>query len=105
MKSKIIHSLSLFLENNLSEKQLSKVQEFLLSGDIEIVASKFLAVLIFFILFADVVIGIFIVFLKISDLYLFVLFIILPHLRSTFTASQYPKLFTTNFPTHAQNTF
>ena len=51
MKSKIIHSLSLFLENNLSEKQLSKVQEFLLSGDIEIVASKFLAVLIFFILF------------------------------------------------------
>lgn len=48
MKSKIIHSLSLFLENNLSEKQLSKVQEFLLSGDIEIVASKFLAVLIFF---------------------------------------------------------
>ena len=71
MKSKIIHSLSLFLENNLSEKQLSKVQEFLLSGDIEIVASKFLAVLIFFILFADVVIGIFIVFLKISDLYPF----------------------------------
>lgn len=78
MKSKIIHSLSLFLENNLSEKQLSKVQEFLLSGDIEIVASKFLAVLIFFILFADVVIGIFIVFLKISDLYLFLPFLIVP---------------------------
>ena len=78
MKSKIIHSLSLFLENNLSEKQLSKVQEFLLSGDIEIVASKFLAVLIFFILFADVVIGIFIVFLKISDLYLFLPFLTVP---------------------------
>ena len=51
MESKIIYSLSLFLENKLSEEQLSKVQEFLLSGDIGIVASKFLAILIFFILF------------------------------------------------------
>ena len=48
MESKIIYSLSLFLENKLSEEQLSKVQEFLLSGDIGIVASKFLAILIFF---------------------------------------------------------
>ncbi len=28
MESKIIYSLSLFLENKLSEEQLSKVQEF-----------------------------------------------------------------------------
>lgn len=48
MESKIIYSLSLFLENKLSEEQLSKVQEFLLSGDIGIVASKFLAILIYF---------------------------------------------------------
>lgn len=78
MESKIIYSLSLFLENKLSEEQLSKVQEFLLSGDIGIVASKFLAILIFFILFADIVIGIFIVFLKISDLYLFLPFLTVP---------------------------
>ena len=80
MKSKIIYSLSLFLENKLSEKQLSEVQEFLLSGDIEIVASKFLAILIFFILFADIVIGIFVVFLKIPDLSLFLPFLGIPFL-------------------------
>lgn len=78
MESKIIYSLSLFLENKLSEEQLSKVQEFLLSGDIGIVASKFLAILIFFILFADIVIGIFIVFFKISDLSLFLPLLIIP---------------------------
>ena len=78
MGSKIIYSLSLFLENKLSEEQLSKVQEFLLSGDIGIVASKFLAILIFFILFADIVIGIFIVFFKISDLSLFLPLLIIP---------------------------
>ena len=68
MESKIIYSLSLFLENKLSEEQLSKVQEFLLSGDIGIVASKFL----------DIVIGIFIVFFKISDLSLFLPLLIIP---------------------------
>ena len=78
MESKIIYSLSLFLENKLSEEQLFKVQEFLLSGDIGIVASKFLAILIFFILFADIVIGIFIVFFKISDLSLFLPLLIIP---------------------------
>ena len=82
MKSKIIYSLSLFLESNLSQKQLSDVQEFLLSGDIEIVASKFLAILIFFILFADVVIGIFVVFLKIPDLSLFLPFLSIPILAT-----------------------
>ena len=82
MKSKIIYSLSLFLENNLSQKQLANVQEFLLSGDIEIVASKFLAILIFFILFADVVIGIFVVFLKIPDLSLFLPFLSIPILAT-----------------------
>ncbi|WP_299525094.1 type II secretion system F family protein [uncultured Methanobrevibacter sp.] len=78
MESKIIYLLSLFLENNLSEKQLSNIQEFLLSGGIEIVASKFLAILIFFILFVDIVIGIFIVILKIPDLSLFLPFLIIP---------------------------
>ena len=82
MKSKIIYSLSLFLENNLSQKQLANVQEFLLSGNIEIVASKFLAILIFFILFADVVIGIFVVFLKIPDLSLFLPFLSIPILAT-----------------------
>ena len=82
MKSKIIYSLSLFLENNLSQKQLANVQEFLLSGNIEIVASKFLAILIFFILFADVVIGIFVVFLKIPDLSLFLPFLNIPILAT-----------------------
>lgn len=78
MELKIIYSLSLFLENKLSEKQLFKIQEFLLSGDIEIVASKFLAILIFFILFIDIIIGMFIIILKIPDLSLFLPFLIIP---------------------------
>ena len=82
MKSKIVYSLSLFLENNLSKEQLSKVQEFLLSGNIEIVASKFLAILILFILFSDIVLGIFVVFLKISDLSLFLPFLVIPLLMT-----------------------
>ena len=82
MKSKIVYSLSLFLENNLSKEQLSKVQEFLLSGNIEIVASKFLAILILFILFSDIVLGIFVATLKISDLSLFLPFLVIPLLMT-----------------------
>ena len=44
MKFRIINNLTIFLDNNISEKYLSKLQEFLLSGAIFTDASKVLAV-------------------------------------------------------------
>jgi flagellar protein FlaJ len=49
MKFKIINDLAIFLDNIMPEKQLSKLQEFLLSGAIFTEASKVLAILIIFI--------------------------------------------------------
>ena len=49
MKFKIINDLAVFIENIIPEKQLSKFQEFLLSGAIFTDASKVLAILIIFI--------------------------------------------------------
>lgn len=53
MKFKIINNLALFIDNIMSEKQLSKLQEFLLSGAIFTDASKVLAILIIFILLSE----------------------------------------------------
>lgn len=50
MKFKIIDDLAILLDNIIPEKQLSKLQEFLLSGSIFTDASKILAILIIFIL-------------------------------------------------------
>lgn len=55
MNFKIIHYLSLFLDNFISEEYLSKFQEFLLSGAIFTEASKVLAILIIFILASEIV--------------------------------------------------
>ena len=54
MKFKIINDLTVFLDNNIPEKHLSKFQEFLLSGAIFTDASKVLAILIIFILFGEI---------------------------------------------------
>ncbi|WP_406535612.1 type II secretion system F family protein [Methanobrevibacter sp.] len=53
MKLKIINYLAVFLDNIVSEKYLSKFQEFLLSGAIFTEASKVLAILIIFILASE----------------------------------------------------
>ena len=54
MKFKIIDDLAILLDNIISEKQLSKLQEFLLSGAIFTDASKVLAMLIIFILGSEI---------------------------------------------------
>ena len=54
MKFKIIDNLTIFLDNNISEKHLSKLQEFLLSGAIFTDASKVLAILIIFLIISEV---------------------------------------------------
>ncbi len=54
MKFKIIKYLSLFLDNIVPEKYLSKLQEFLLSGAIFTDASKVLAILIIFISVSEI---------------------------------------------------
>ena len=55
MKFKIINDLAILLDNIISEKQLSKLQEFLLSGAIFTDASKILAILIIVILVSEIV--------------------------------------------------
>ena len=54
MKSKIINNLALYLDNFIPEKQLSKLEEFLLSGAIFTNPSKVLAMLIIFILASEI---------------------------------------------------
>lgn len=54
MKFKIIDDLSVFIDNIVPEKYLSRFQEFLLSGAIFTDASKFLAMLIIFILISEI---------------------------------------------------
>ena len=54
MKFKIINELTIFLDNIIPEKQLSKLQEFLLSGAIFTDASKVLAMLLIFILVSEI---------------------------------------------------
>ena len=54
MKIKIMDDLAILLDNIMPEKQLSKLQEFLLSGAIFTDASKVLAMLIIFILGSEI---------------------------------------------------
>ena len=54
MKFKIINDLAVFIENIIPEKQLSKFQEFLLSGAIFTDACKVLAILIIFISVSEI---------------------------------------------------
>ena len=54
MKFKIINNLVIFLDNIIPEKQLSRLQEFLLSGAIFTEASKVLAIIIIFIVVSEI---------------------------------------------------
>jgi flagellar protein FlaJ len=54
MKFKLINDLSVFLDNNVPEKYLSKLQEFLLSGAIFTEASNVLAIIMIFILTLEI---------------------------------------------------
>ena len=54
MKFKIINDLSIFLDNILPEKNLSKLQEFLLSGAIFTDASEVLAMIVVFLIISEV---------------------------------------------------
>lgn len=55
MKFKTIDNLAIILDNNIPEKYLSRFQEFLLSGAIFTDASKFLAILIIFMMFVEII--------------------------------------------------
>ena len=73
MKFRIINNLTIFLDNNISEKYLSKLQEFLLSGAIFTDASKVLAVLIIFILVSEIVLAVTLTLLNLSWLPFFLI--------------------------------
>ena len=66
MKFKIINNLAIFLENIIPEKQLSRFQEFLLSGAIFTEASKVLAILIIFIVVSEIALTIMVATINLS---------------------------------------
>ncbi|WP_296791942.1 type II secretion system F family protein [uncultured Methanobrevibacter sp.] len=80
MKLKLITNLAIFLDNIISEKYLSKLQEFLLSGAIFTEASKVLAILIIFIMISEIVLGVTITFFGLPVSVLIVPFFAIPGL-------------------------
>lgn len=78
MKLKLITNLAIFLDNIISEKYLSKLQEFLLSGAIFTEASKVLAILIIFIMISEIVLGVTITFFGLPVSVLIVPFFAIP---------------------------
>ena len=80
MKFKIINHLSLFLDNIVPEKYLSKLQEFLLSGAIFTDASKVLAVIIIFILVGEIALVLSITILNLPVSVLILPFFVVPGL-------------------------
>ncbi len=80
MKFKIIKYLSLFLDNIVPEKYLSKLQEFLLSGAIFTDASKVLAVIIIFILVLEIALALSITILNLPVSVLILPFFVVPGL-------------------------
>ena len=80
MKFKIIDDLAILLDNIIPEKQLSKLQEFLLSGAIFTDASKFLDILIIFILVAEIALALTLTLLKLPVSVLILPFFVIPAL-------------------------
>ena len=80
MKFKIINYLAIFLDNIISEKQLSRLQEFLLSGVIFTEASKVLAILIIFILGSEIALTIMVTTLNLPLSVLILPFFVIPGL-------------------------
>ena len=80
MKFKIINELTIFLDNIIPEKQLSKLQEFLLSGAIFTDASKVLAMLLIFILVSEIALALTLTFLNLPVSVLILPLFIIPGL-------------------------
>ena len=80
MKFKIINDLAVFLDNIISEKYLSKLQEFLLSGAIFTEASKVLAIIIIFILASETTLTVTLLILNLPVSLLILPFFIIPML-------------------------
>ena len=80
MKFKIIDDLVVLLDNIMPEKQLSKLQEFLLSGAIFTDASKVLAMLLIFILVSEIALALTLTFLNLPVSVLILPLFIIPGL-------------------------
>lgn len=80
MKFNIINDLAIFLENIISEKHLSKLQEFLLSGAIFTEVSKVLAMLIMFISVAEIALTLTLTLLNLPASVLILPFFVIPGL-------------------------
>ena len=80
MKFKIINELAIFFDNNIPEKYLSKLQEFLLSGAIFTEASTVLAILVIFILASEIAIAAILTIFKLPASMLILPFFIFPGL-------------------------
>ena len=78
MKFKIIDDLTIFLDNIIPEKQLSKLQEFLLSGAIFTEASKVLAILIIFIIISEIALALTLTFINLPESVLILPFFTIP---------------------------
>ena len=90
MKFKLINDLSVFLDNNIPEKHLSKLQEFLLSVAIFTEASKVLAILIIFILISEFALALTLLIFNLPSSLLIVPFFAIPGLF-TFVIVQQEK--------------
>ena len=80
MKFKLINDLAVFLDNIVSEKYLSKLQEFLLSGAIFTEASKVLAIVIIFIIISEIALTLTVMLLNIPISVLLLPFFVIPGL-------------------------
>ena len=80
MKFKIIDDLTIFLDNILPEKYLSKLQEFLLSGAIFTETSKVLPMLIIFIIISEFVLALTLTFINLPLSVLILPFFTIPGL-------------------------
>ncbi len=80
MKFKIIDDLTIFLDNILPEKYLSKLQEFLLSGAIFTETSKVLAMIIIFIIISEFVLALTLTFINLPLSVLILPFFTIPGL-------------------------
>lgn len=80
MKFKIIDDLAIFLDNIISEKYLSKFQEFLLSGSIFTEPSKVLAIIMIFILITEIILTLTLTILNLPVSLLILPFFIIPGL-------------------------
>lgn len=92
MKFKIIDYLTVFLDNIVPEKYLSKLQEFLLSGAVFTEASKVLAILIIFIIISEIALTLILTFMNLSATLLILPFFAIPGLFTYVIVQQEKRL-------------